>query len=133
MESFFGKLPKDSQVKDATGFTGDEEIKVTDLLHICQAGCGCEMVYPLFWKNSQRCAEGIVEKTYDFCMRCPECEHIREGRFNEDQVEAFDEVLNQGTEDLLAQIKDMARSRFEQEVEVLVAAINNDHLLPEDF
>ena len=63
-------------------------------LHVCP-DCASELVYPTGWEEAGRDAWHVV-------LRCPECEHIREGVFAQDTVDAFDERLDMGTDALTA-------------------------------
>lgn len=94
-------------------------------LHVCPA-CDGDLVYPVSWE--ERADDGWrIER------RCPNCEWRHVGDFTQDEVEDFDDVLNDGTEALLVALRDFARANMEADVECLIAAIRHDLIEPMDF
>jgi len=65
--------------------------------------------------------------------RCPNCEWTHVGEFTQDEVELFDDVLNEGTEDLLVSLRNFARANMEEDIERLIEAIRHDRIHPMDF
>ncbi len=55
------------------------------------------------------------------------------GEFDHEDVERFDDALNDGTEDLLVTLRSFARSNMEADVERLIEAIQLDLIEPMDF
>ena len=55
------------------------------------------------------------------------------GEFDHEDVERFDDALNDGTEDLLSTLRSFARSNMEADVERLIEAIHLDLIEPMDF
>jgi ribosomal protein S27E len=94
-------------------------------LHVCPA-CSSELVYPTGWDE----ADG---DSWHVQLRCPDCEHRREGVFSQPTVEAFDEELDNGTHALTADYRRLCRSNLAEELERFTAALDSDALLPEDF
>ncbi len=94
-------------------------------LHVCDA-CSSDMVYPVSWDERS-------DETWFVERRCPNCEWRHEGEFHQSEVEVFDDVLNDGTERLLTQLRECARSNMEADVERLIAALDTDLILPMDF
>ncbi len=94
-------------------------------LHVCTA-CGSELAYPTDWEEAS-C------DTWQVQVRCPECEHRREGVFGQASVDAFDEELDRGTDALTADYRRLCRSNMAEEVARFTAALDSDALLPEDF
>jgi hypothetical protein len=94
-------------------------------LHICP-DCESDLVYPTSWE--ERRGEGWrIER------RCPNCEWRSVGEFDHEDVERFDDALNDGTEDLLSTLRSFARSNMEADVERLIEAIQLDLIEPMDF
>lgn len=94
-------------------------------LHLCPS-CSSSLVYPVAWE----------ERSSDrWCIerRCPNCEWRDVDEFHQTQVERFDDVLNDGTENLLATLRNYARANMEADVERLVDAIQRDRIEPMDF
>ena len=94
-------------------------------LHICP-DCESDLVYPTSWE--EHAGDGWrIER------RCPNCEWRHMGEFDHEDVERFDDALNDGTEDLLATLRSFARSNMEADVERLIEAIQLDLIEPMDF
>ena len=94
-------------------------------LHVCPC-CDSDLVYPVSWEERDGDAWHIER-------RCPNCEWRHAGEYGQDEVELFDDVLNDGTEDLLITLRTFARSNMEADVERLIDAINGDRIIPMDF
>lgn len=94
-------------------------------LHVCP-GCASELVYPIDWAEA-----GPAH--WEVSVRCPNCEWTFTGVYDEDVVQRFDEVLDEGTETLVANLRQLARANMEADVERFIEAIHADYLLPEDF
>lgn len=94
-------------------------------LHECPS-CGGALVYPVAWEERQGDRWSIER-------RCPNCEWRDLGEFDQDEVENFDDVLNEGTEDLLVALRNFARANMEADIHRLIDAINNDQIEPMDF
>jgi hypothetical protein len=94
-------------------------------IHICGA-CGCTMVQPVEWNQlSSRC--------WQILLRCPGCEWSGTGVFTGDEVEAYDEQLERGTDELLADLHALGLARLEADIEQFSAALAADLIRPEDF
>jgi hypothetical protein len=94
-------------------------------LHICFS-CESDLVYPVSWEEREGDAWRIER-------RCPNCEWRHVGEFTQDEVELFDDALNDGTEDLLVSLRSFARANMEADVEQLIEAIQLDRIEPMDF
>jgi hypothetical protein len=94
-------------------------------LHVCPV-CTSELVYPVDWEEAGR-------TSWEVSLRCPNCEWTLTNVYDEDVVQRFDEVLDQGTEALVADLRQLTRANMEADVERFIAAIYADYLLPEDF
>jgi hypothetical protein len=94
-------------------------------LHICPS-CDGDLVYPVAWEERD-------EDSWSIERRCPNCEWRHVGEFGQDEVEVFDDALNDGTEDLLVTLRNFARANMEADVERLIAAIHEDLIEPMDF
>lgn len=94
-------------------------------LHVCPE-CSSDLVYPVGWEERRG-------DSWEITLRCPNCEWWHTGEYHDDEVERFDDVLNDGTEELLASLRTVARANMEEDVERLVAAIHDDLILPMDF
>jgi len=94
-------------------------------LHICPQ-CEGDLVYPVSWEERSGDSWRIER-------RCPNCEWNHAGEYSQDEVELFDDVLNEGTEDLLVSLRNFARANMEEDVERLIEAIRLDRIQPMDF
>ena len=94
-------------------------------LHICLE-CSSELVYPIEWEEAG-------PENWRVTLRCPNCEWVVTGIFGQDVVDAFDEVLDEGTEQLVTDLKSLMHANMSEEIDRFVAALAAEALLPEDF
>lgn len=94
-------------------------------LHECPE-CASDLVYPVGWEERRG-------DSWEITLRCPNCEWWHTGEYHDDEVERFDDVLNDGTEELLASLRTFARANMEEDVERLIEALNADLIMPFDF
>jgi hypothetical protein len=94
-------------------------------LHVC-GSCGSDLVYPLEWEEA-----GATH--WEVVLRCPNCEWVGTGVFDQDSVERFDERLDRGTEALVRDLKGLMRANMEDGIERFVRALEAGAILPEDF
>jgi hypothetical protein len=89
-------------------------------------GCGSHLVYPVEWDEAG-------PRHWEVTLRCPECEHLAAGTYDQATVDRFDEVLDDGTDALVRDLKRLMRANMEDEVERFSAALHAGAILPEDF
>ncbi|HEU4656795.1 MAG TPA: hypothetical protein VFR97_04700 [Capillimicrobium sp.] len=94
-------------------------------LHVCGT-CASELVYPVEWQEAGA-------QHWQVTLRCPNCEWAGTGVFEQAVVEAFDEELDRGTEAVVRDLKRLVRANMEEQVERFVAALEADHIVPDDF
>jgi DNA-directed RNA polymerase subunit RPC12/RpoP len=94
-------------------------------LHVCLE-CSSKLAYPTTWEEAD-------SNHWSVTIRCPECEIMREGVFDQEAVEAFDEELDAGTDALMADYRRLMRSNMAEEMDRFAAALSADAVLPEDF
>jgi hypothetical protein len=94
-------------------------------LHICYA-CGSHMVYPTDWAD-------VSNTHWEVHLRCPECEWRHVGTYTQSIVDRFDVILDDGTEELVSDLKILMRANMEDQVERFVTALNADAVWPMDF
>jgi hypothetical protein len=94
-------------------------------LHMC-GGCDSALVYPVEWEES-----GATH--WEVTLRCPNCEWVGTGVFEQEVVERFDEELDRGTEALVRDLKRLMTANMEDEIDRFCRALTDDHVLPEDF
>jgi hypothetical protein len=101
-----------------------EDDKIQDL-HLC-GGCGADLVYPVEW-------EEYGATHWQVTLRCPNCEWVGTGIYEQNLVERFDEELDRGTEALVRDLKRLMHANMEEEIERFITALDDDLILPEDF
>lgn len=89
--------------------------------------CASELVLPVDWEQTRR--KGAWRVT----LRCPDCEWTGGGTYAQSVVDRFDEVLDDGTEAVLDDLRALTRANMEEQIERFVAALEADQVLPEDF
>ncbi|MGH2945542.1 MAG: hypothetical protein ACRDPC_04665 [Solirubrobacteraceae bacterium] len=94
-------------------------------LHVCRE-CERDLVYPVEW-------EEVSDTHWEVLLRCPNCEWSEVGTFDQPTVDRFDEQLDEGTEILLRDLKQLERANMEDEIERFSRALTAGAILPEDF
>jgi len=94
-------------------------------LHIC-VECDSELVYPTEWEEAG-------PDNWRVSLRCPNCEWTVTGIFGQELVDNFDECLDEGTEQLVTDLKQLMHANMSEEIDRFVAALEAEALLPEDF
>jgi hypothetical protein len=94
-------------------------------LHLCP-DCDSDLVYPVHWSEAD-------QTRWEVMLRCPNCEWLETGVFDQQTVERFDEELDRGTDQLVDDLKRLIYSNMEEQIDRFCEALGNDHVLPEDF
>jgi hypothetical protein len=94
-------------------------------LHVC-FHCTGELAYPLDWSE-----EG--ERHWRIVLRCPDCESLREGVFEQGIVERLDDELDRGASALLGDLRRITHSNMSDEIEFFIRALHADLITPSDF
>ncbi len=94
-------------------------------LHIC-VECASELVHPVKWEETSA-------SRWTVTLRCPNCEWIGCGTYEQSTVDCFDEELDLGAQALMRDLRDLARANMRDDVERFVGALTADAILPEDF
>jgi predicted RNA-binding Zn-ribbon protein involved in translation (DUF1610 family) len=116
---YFDDVPETPVHSSAT------EDQATSGLHVCPR-CASETVFPLEWQEA-----GCEH--WEMTLRCPNCEWIGGGIFEQELVERLEEILDHGTEALVRDLKRLTQANMEDETERFVNALGADAILPEDF
>ncbi|HYH59990.1 MAG TPA: hypothetical protein VD790_12340 [Thermoleophilaceae bacterium] len=101
-----------------------EQVQDRDL-HVCLQ-CASELVYPTAWDEAG-------PEHWRVTLRCPNCEWVAVGIFSQPLVDKFDECLDEGTEQVMTDLRELERSNMSDEIDRFVAALDAEALLPEDF
>ena len=94
-------------------------------LHVCP-DCDKPLVYPVEW------AEASLTH-WEVQLRCPNCEWLTVGLYDQATVDRFDEVLDHGTEVLLGHLKHLTHANMEEEIDRFATALASDAIWPMDF
>jgi DNA-directed RNA polymerase subunit RPC12/RpoP len=94
-------------------------------LHVC-AECESELVQPLTWGQ-------VTADHWELELHCPNCGHIRDGVFDQDDVAALEERLDEGVEAILRDLQRLTHANMSEQIDRFAAALHDDLILPEDF
>lgn len=94
-------------------------------LHVCRE-CSSELVYPVEWEEAG-------PEYWRVALRCPNCEWTAAGVFPQDLVDLFDERLDQGTEQVVGDLKRLMHANMSEEIDRFASALDADAIVPEDF
>ena len=96
-----------------------------DDLHLCPR-CNSDLVQPEWWDEAPT-------GEWQVGLRCPECEHRHEGVYRQAVVDAYDEFLNESSDELAASYRRLVRENLSDELERFAGALRAGAILPEDF
>ena len=94
-------------------------------LHVCPE-CEKELVYPVEWEEAS-------PTHWEVQLRCPNCEWLSSGLYDQETVDRFDAHLDHGTEALVRDLKRLTQANMEDEVERFSSALASDAIWPMDF
>jgi hypothetical protein len=94
-------------------------------LHVCPE-CDKALVYPVEWEEAS-------QTHWEVHLRCPNCEWLSVGLYDQPTVDRFDEQLDNGTEALVRDLRRLTRANMEEEVERFSSALASDAIWPMDF
>jgi len=88
--------------------------------------CGCDTVQPVEW-------DGYGPRHWKIELRCPNCEARCTTIVEDDVAELCDRAHQRGVDALELTLTKVAGANSERDIEQLRFALENNHLLPEDF
>ena len=94
-------------------------------LHVCPE-CARALVYPVEWEEAS-------STHWEVQLRCPNCEWLTVGLYDQETVDRFDAELDHGTEALVRDLKRLTHANMEEEIERFSAALASDAIWPMDF
>jgi hypothetical protein len=94
-------------------------------LHVCP-DCHTHLVQPVSWTEA-----GSGQWQLD--LHCPNCDWAGEGVYSQQQIERFEDTLEDGVQNILDDLKRLTYANMTAEVEAFAAALQADLILPEDF
>jgi DNA replicative helicase MCM subunit Mcm2 (Cdc46/Mcm family) len=102
------------------------ETKADTGLHVCPE-CGSKLVQPVRWE--QTASRG----RWRLWRRCPECEWRADGVHGEHEIDAYDEVLDDGTEAVASKLEELERESMVKLTEAFATALASDLITADDF
>lgn len=101
--------------------------KTVDLtLHVCPA-CGSGLVQPTAWEQLDGRNGWIVSR------RCPECEWWGQSVHDEVEIDAFDEQLDLGSQELAGELRALEHANMSELARTFIAALHQDLIGADDF
>ena len=95
-------------------------------LHICPA-CDSRLVQPTSWE------QGADRTRWRVWRRCPECGWAGNDVHGEVAVDAYDEELDLGANELADELRSLERANMNEMAETFILALRQDLVGPEDF
>lgn len=95
-------------------------------LHICP-DCGSALVQPVAWEQERLGGHWRVWR------RCPECEWACEAIHSEVAIDAFDEQLDLGSQELAIELRALEHANMSQMTDAFVRALAGDLITADDF
>jgi hypothetical protein len=95
-------------------------------LHVCPE-CGSSLVQPTRWEQTAKRGH------WRLWRRCPECEWRSDGIHGEPEIDAFDEALDNGAEELAVELQELEREGMREIAETFAAALAADLITADDF
>jgi hypothetical protein len=95
-------------------------------LHICP-DCGSTLVQPTAWEQ-----EGDRSR-WRVWRRCPECEWSCEAVHDGVAIDAFDEQLDLGSQELAIELRALEHANMSAMAESFIRAIDSDLITADDF
>jgi hypothetical protein len=95
-------------------------------LHLCPE-CGSDLVQPVSWEATADRAHWRVWR------RCPECEWAGESTHGEAAIDAFDDQLDLGTQELADELHALEQANMADMAATFVAALWADLIAADDF
>ena len=122
-----GKTLEVVQPENGAPYTRVRPAPATDDRDLCVCeNCSSELVEPVEWAAAGH-------ERWRVALRCPNCEHFSEGVFSQECVDRFDERLDDGTAELVNDLKSLREANMAEDVERFIGALHADAILPEDF
>jgi len=94
-------------------------------LHVC-VECSSDLVQPVAWGQ-------LTADHWELELQCPNCGHTRDGVFDQDDVAALEERLDEGVEAILRDLQRLTHANMSDQIDRFAAALDSDLILPEDF
>ena len=109
-----------------------EVVRVTEAQNVVREGphicpkCGCDLVQPISWTET-------ADERHEITLSCPNCWWWTEGALDHQQLLELEDRLDEGFADLVSDLQRLTQANMAEDAERFVAALDADHILPEDF
>lgn len=100
--------------------------RTTTNLHICME-CGSDLVQPVGWEQTGDRTHWRVWR------RCPECEWTCQGVHGDDEIDAYDDQLDRGAQELAEELRALEHANMADMVTAFVTALQTDLISADDF
>jgi hypothetical protein len=94
-------------------------------IELCPDCCG-DRVHPTDWTE-------VEELRWQLALRCPDCEWRHTGVYSPDEVERYDDVLNDATDRLIEELDRVTRENMTEQIDRWRDALDSDGIMPFDF
>lgn len=95
-------------------------------MHVCPE-CGSCLVQPTCWEQAGDRTHWRVWR------RCPECEWSCESVHGEREIDAYDEQLDIGADELAEELRALERANMADMIEAFVVGLEADLIAADDF
>ncbi len=103
---------------------GGRQVRSSDI-HVCPR-CASELVQPRSWA-------AVDMRRWRVELSCPECEWEGAGVFEQEALDRYDELLDEGAALLVRDLQELTEANMRDDVEGFCSALAADLILPEDF
>jgi hypothetical protein len=97
----------------------------TEGLHACPE-CASQLVQPVEWEEAR-------DGAWELLLRCPNCQWTTAGIFSREQIDTFEEHLDDGLAEMLSDLRRLTQANMSEDIDRFVGALRSDLILPEDF
>ena len=94
-------------------------------MHVCPE-CTSQLVQPVEWEEA---AQGA----WELLLRCPNCQWSTAGIYSRDQIDSYEEHLDEGLAEMLSDLRRLTQANMSEDIDRFVGALQSDLILPEDF
>ena len=94
-------------------------------LHVC-LNCNSDLVQPVDWADA-------LNDRWELTLECPNCGCQRRGVYGREEVDQFEEKLDDGLVQMLGDLQRLAQANMAEEIDRFSRALQADMILPEDF
>lgn len=100
--------------------------KAAPAMHVCPE-CGSCLVQPTCWEQAGDRTQWRVWR------RCPECEWSCQSVHGESEIDAYDEQLDIGADELVEELRALEQANMADMIEAFVAGLDADLIGADDF